>query len=73
MTVNKMLILIDRYRAKLPMDVDELSDRAGISRSTYKQWINGTYKPTLKVLMNVLDALGLELYIRRKKPDEGLD
>lgn len=69
MTVNKMLILIDRYRARLPMEVDELSKRTGLSRSTYKQWMNGTYKPTLRTLMIVCDALGLELCIRRKKDE----
>lgn len=72
MTVNKLLIIIDRYRARLPMEVDVLSQKAGLSRSTYKQWMNGTYRPTLQAVIQVLDVMGLELCIRRKK-DAGQD
>lgn len=70
MTVNQILMEIDRHRARIPMTVDELNKKAGLSRSTYIQWMNGTYKPSLQVLVQACDAMGLEVCIRRKGETE---
>ena len=67
MTVNQILTEIDRHRARFPMKVGVLSEKAGLSRNAYVQWMNGACKPQLQTLVNVCDVLGLELCIREKE------
>lgn len=72
MTINQILRIIDRCREDQGMEIDELNAKAGLGRTTYKQWMRGVYKPQLETVMLAADALGLEIVIRRKK-DEGQD
>ena len=52
------------------MEIEELNAKAGLGRTTYKQWMRGVYKPQLETVMLAADALGLEIVIRRKKDAE---
>lgn len=72
MTTNQILIVMDRYRARNKMSVEDVCKKAGITKSAYSKWMMGETTPHHAKLAAVLDAMGLEFAIRRKK-DEGQD
>jgi len=67
MTTNQILIVMDRYRARNKMSVEDVCKRAGITKSAYGKWMSGETTPHHAKLAAVLDAMGLEIVIRRKK------
>lgn len=69
MTTNQILIVMDRYRARNKMRVEDVCKRAGITKSAYTKWLTGETTPQHAKLEAVLDAMGLEFSIRRKKED----
>lgn len=54
----------DMRRKKLKATV--LAEQAGISNVTLCHWLTCRNGPTLAPLLPVLDALGLEMHVRRK-------
>ena len=72
MTTNQILIVMDRYRARNKMRVEDVCKRAGITKSAYSKWMTGETLPQHAKLEAVLDAMGLEFAVRRKK-DAGQD
>ena len=72
MTINQVLLIIDRAREEKGMTIEELNAKAGLGRTTYKQWMRGLYKPQMQTVMLAADAVGLEIVVRRKN-DENHD
>lgn len=67
MDFNRILIIVDRERARRGITVEELTKKAHLGRTTYRNWMNGLAKPHLATIEDVLDALDLKLVVRRKK------
>ena len=61
---------INRERASQGYTLKGLSEKAGLGPSTIAKWVSFHASPTLCVLEPVLDVLGLELIVRRKKDDD---
>ena len=72
MTTNQILRAMDRYRAINKMRVEDVCKKAGITKSAYTKWMSGETKPQHGKLEAVLDAMGLEFSVRKKK-NEGQD
>lgn len=67
MTVNQLVAIVDREKERQRIYGEELSKLAGLHKYVYSGWRNGRHVPTLKSFIAVLDVLGLELRIVRKK------
>ena len=70
MTVNQLLHIVDRERRRQGYTYEKLSMKAGFQKSLVSRWINASGKPHLTSFIGVLDALGLELRIVRKKEEK---
>lgn len=67
MTVNQLLLIVDRERMIQGYTGEGISEKAGFQKSMYCRWINGKNAPNLRNFIHILDILGLELKITRKK------
>lgn len=69
MVVNSTEQLMAALRAdmrKKKLKATQLAAKAGVSNVTLSHWLAGRNGPTLAPLLPVLDALGLEMHVRRK-------
>lgn len=66
-TVSEILdaIAVERKRQGIP--IAELMKRAGIRQSSYYTWMEKKSAPSADGLFRLIDALGFEVRIRRKK------
>lgn len=67
MTANQLITIVDREKQRQRIHGEELSKAAGLHKQVYTGWRNGRHIPNLKSFIAVLDVLGLELRIVRKK------
>lgn len=67
MTVNQLLLVADKERIRQGYSGEGISKKAGFTKSMYSRWINGKNAPNIRNLVSMLDVLGLELKIVRKK------
>lgn len=58
---------INRERTRQGYTLKGLSAKAGLGPSTIAKWVSFHASPTMSALEPVLDVLGLELVVRRKK------
>ncbi len=68
MTDEAIRRLIRKEKERMGLSYEEFEWRSGVPRTTLNNFVNGTTKSiTLGTLVKVLDGLGLEIRIRRKK------
>lgn len=70
LTTEKIIKIIERERKNQNIGYYELANSAGIDYRTYYYWRNGRQKPSLENCLTMLDALGLEMKIIRKREEE---
>ena len=59
--------IIKNRREVLGLTIRDLSDLAGISKTTLSQTERGVTNPTLEVLQNIFEYLNLEMKVEVKK------
>lgn len=62
-TVHEAVKVMDVHLRLARMSLQELADKAGVSRATIHGWRSGTYTPTLLSLEACLQVLGLRLKV----------
>lgn len=68
--IDKIIFTIDWERKKQGLTIQDLADRAKISAHAYHEWRSGKAFPRLCNFIDVIDALGLDMKIVRKKGTE---
>ena len=59
--------LIRNRRKELKMSQRELAEKSGITPEHVLHIEHGQHTPNLKTAINILDALGMEISVRRKR------
>jgi len=59
--------IIRKEKEKRGLTLEALEALSGVSRSTIGNWVTGSRNMTLRTLILLLNALGLEIGVRRKK------
>ncbi len=68
--VRQVLQTIDAARERVGMTKAELAERAGTNPAAMRRLLtSGSSNPTLRTLIEVSDALGLEMVVRPKHHD----
>lgn len=67
MHLNRLIRLIKERRQQMQVSQEMLSEISGVALRTVKQFESGKGNPTLKTLMKLADALGLEISLQVKK------
>ena len=67
MTADEIVQGMNRERRRQSIGYESLRKLALVGSHTIKKWVCGATRPRLDVLIDVLDVLGLELVLRRKK------
>lgn len=70
LTTEKAVKTIERERRRQKMTFCQLADSTGIDYRTYYYWRNGRQKPSLDNFLRMLDVLGLECKIIRKREEK---
>ena len=66
MTTDEIIKVMARERERQGISYKQLQIKSGVELHTVAKWVCGAARPRLDVLIDVLDALGLELVLRRK-------
>ena len=66
-TGGSFMKFIVLYQSKFGLSDDELADKAGISKETYKGWKAGHYKPSCMAIVKMCD--GLKINLRKSAHD----
>lgn len=67
MTANQLLNIVNRERIRQGYTGEGISKKAGFQRGMFCRWVRGKNTPNLRSIIGILDVLGLELRIVRKK------
>lgn len=67
MHLDRLIRLIKERRQQMQVSQEMLSEISGVALRTVKQFESGKGNPTLKTLMKLADALGLEITLQVKK------
>ncbi|MCT4603636.1 MAG: helix-turn-helix domain-containing protein [Marinifilum sp.] len=67
MHLDRLICLIKERRQQMQVSQEMLSEISGVALRTVKQFESGKGNPTLKTLMKLTDALGLEITLQVKK------
>ncbi|QZE16018.1 helix-turn-helix domain-containing protein [Halosquirtibacter laminarini] len=67
MHLDGLIYLIKERRQQMQVSQEMLSDISGVALRTVKQFESGKGNPTLKTLMKLTEALGLEITLQVKK------
>ena len=70
MTDDKIIAVIGIEAKRQGYTSYTLSTRCGFAHTTIYKWLHAYNSPRLSMVCTVLDALGLELVVRRKKNGE---
>lgn len=66
MTSDEIIKVMARERERQGISYKQLQIKSGVELHTVAKWVCGAARPRLDVLIDVLDALGLEIVLRRK-------
>lgn len=67
MTYEQIMRVFDREVRKRDESECSISRMAGLGATTINHWRNGETAPTMKLFIDALDVLGIEIVLRRKK------
>ena len=70
MTLERVLKILFREMEQQGISQRQMQRICGVNAAEISSWKTGKRNPNLTSLCTVMDALGLELGIRRKKPAE---
>lgn len=70
LTTEAAIKIIEKERRRQKMTFCQLADSTGIDYRTYYYWRNGRQKPTLENFLTMLDVLGLEARVVRKREEQ---
>ena len=70
LTTETAIKIIEKERRRQKMTFCQLADSTGIDYRTYYYWRNGRQKPSLENFLKMLDVLGLEAKIIRKREEQ---
>ena len=68
--VNTLSEQLKRIRKEQRLTLDQLSALSGVNRATISAYETQRYIPNIKTAAQLLDALGYELSIQRKRKDK---
>ena len=71
--VMRILAIIKQEKNRQGYTWEQLAQRTGVSPLTLNHWFDKTHAPTMETCVTVLNGLGLELCVRRKKPAKSTD
>ena len=66
MTTDEIIKVMARERERQGISYKQLQQKSGVELHTIAKWVCGESRPRMEVMIDVLDALGLELALRRK-------
>lgn len=67
MTSDEILAALADRKEYLDITYKELARKAGFAPTTVRDWLFGKYNPTFNYLVDLVEAMGLELVLREKK------
>lgn len=68
-TAERLLAVMRKEKERLGVPWYEIERKAGVGSYVTRNWLAGQCMPTIETFSRVLDALGLELCIKRRKQD----